>query len=83
MYFFAEAICILLRLYARLCENIDHLSPVEAGAGTELGNKTSMFFDEVVSKLIRFGLVSLLNLGPTNGAGKVLFRISLRLYAFC
>ena len=39
MHFFAEAICILLRLYAGLCENIDHLSPAEARAGTELGNK--------------------------------------------
>ena len=47
------------------------------------GKKHQCFFDEVVSKLIRFGLVSLLNLGPTCGAGKVLFRISLRLYAFC
>jgi len=37
MQFFAEAICIMLRLYAGSCENIDHLSPVEAGAGTELG----------------------------------------------
>ena len=35
MHFFAEAICILLRLYAGLCENIDHLSPAEARAGTE------------------------------------------------
>ena len=47
--------------------------------GSGAGGKTSMFFYEVVSKLIRFGLVSLLNLGPTYGAGKVLFRISLRL----
>ena len=38
MHFFAEAICILLRLYAGLCKNIDHLSPAEARAGTELGN---------------------------------------------
>ena len=38
MHFFNEAICILLRLYAGLCENIDHLSPAEAIAGTELGN---------------------------------------------
>ena len=38
MYFLAEAICIFLRLYAGLCENIDHLSPVDPGAGTELGN---------------------------------------------
>ena len=44
MHFFAEAICILLRLYAGLCENIDHLSPVEAGAGTELGNKKINIF---------------------------------------
>ena len=83
MHFFAEAICILLRLYAGLCENIDHLSPVEAGAGTELGNKNINVFDEVVSKLIRFGLVSLLNLGSTCGAGKVLFWSSLRLYLLC
>ena len=49
MYFFAEAICILLRLYAGLCENIDHLSPVGAGAGTELGNKNSnVFFMKLV-----------------------------------
>ena len=41
MHFFAEAICILLRLYAGLCENIDHLSPAEARAGTELGNKVN------------------------------------------
>ena len=74
---------ILLRLYAGLCENIDHLSPVEGRAGTDLGNKNIIVFDEVVSKLIRFSLVSLLNLGPTCGAGKVLFQISLRLYAFC
>ena len=39
MYIFAEAICILLRLYAGLCENIDHLSPAETRAGTELGKK--------------------------------------------
>ena len=39
MHIFAEAICILLRLYAGLCENIDHLSPAEARAGTELGKK--------------------------------------------
>ena len=38
MHFFAEARCILLRLYAGLCENIDHLSPAEARAGTEVGN---------------------------------------------
>ena len=44
MQFFAEATCILLRLYARMCENIDHLSPVEAGAGTELGNKKVNIF---------------------------------------
>ena len=50
--------------------------------GGGAGEKTSMFFDEVVSKLIRFGSVSLLNLGPTCVAGKVLFRSSLRLYAF-
>ena len=49
--------------------------------GLSLAIKTSIFFDEAASKLIRFGLVSLLNLGPTCGAGKVLFRISLRLYA--
>ena len=49
---------------------------IEGGAG----QKKSMFFDEVVSKLIRFGLVSLLNPGPTYGAKKVLFRISLRPY---
>ena len=29
---------IFLRLYAGLCENIDHLSPAEARAGTEFGN---------------------------------------------
>ena len=34
---FAEAIC-------SFCENIDQLSPVEAGAGTELGNKKSQNF---------------------------------------
>ena len=44
MHFFAEAICILLRLYAGLCENIDHLSPAEARAGTELGNKNINVF---------------------------------------
>ena len=65
MYFFAEALCILLTLYGGLCENIDHLSPVEAGAGTELSNKTSMFFNEVGSKFIRFVLVSFLNLDPS------------------
>ena len=49
MYFFAEAICILLMLYAGLCKNIDHLSPLKAGAGSELGNKkTSMFFMKLV-----------------------------------
>ena len=32
-------------------ENKDHLSPVEAGAGTELGNKDiKFFFHEVASK---------------------------------
>ena len=30
-------ICLLLMLYAGLCANIDHLSQVESGAGTELG----------------------------------------------
>ena len=44
MQVFAEAICKMLRLYAGLCENIDHLSPVEAGAGTELGNKNINVF---------------------------------------
>ena len=39
LHLFAEAICILLRRYAGLCENIDHLSPLEARAGTDLGNK--------------------------------------------
>ena len=39
MYFFTEAICILLRLYAGLCDNIDPLSPVEAR--TELDNKNT------------------------------------------
>ena len=63
MYFFAEAICILLRLYAGLFENIDPLSPVKAGAGTELGNKNvKFFFHEVASRFIRFGLVYILNL---------------------
>ena len=38
MYFIAEAICILLRLNAGLCEKIDNLSPAEARDGTELGN---------------------------------------------
>ena len=42
MYFFAETMCILKRLYARLCENIDHLSPVEAGARTELGKNPTL-----------------------------------------
>ena len=49
----AEAICILQRLYTKIaeaicsfCENIDQLSPAEAGAGTELGNKKSTFFDQ-------------------------------------
>ena len=42
MHFFAEAICILLRLYAGLCENIDHLSAAKARAGPELGNKGSL-----------------------------------------
>jgi len=67
MQFFAEATCIILRLYAGLCENIDHLSPVEAGAGTELGNKNINVFNEVGSKFIGFGLVSLLNLCSTLG----------------
>ena len=41
----AEAICTFsLRLYAGLCENIDHLSPAEARAGTELGNKNINVF---------------------------------------
>ena len=44
MQVFAEAICKMLRLYAGLCENIDHLSPVEAWAGTELGNKNINVF---------------------------------------
>ena len=70
MYFFAEAICILLRLYAGLCENIDHLSPVEAGAKTELGNENINILFEVGSKLIEFSLVSLLSLGSTLWAWK-------------
>ena len=82
MNFFAEAICILLRLYAGLYDSIDHFSLVEDEAGTELGIQNIIFY-EVVSKLIRFGLVLLLNLGPTSWAEDVLFRILLRLYAFC
>ena len=49
-------------------ENKDHLSPVEAGAGTELGNKNINVFNEVGSKLIGFGLVSLLSLCSTLGS---------------
>ena len=52
MHFFTEAICILLRLYARLCENIDHLSPVEAGAGTELGKNIVQLVRKKISFVI-------------------------------
>ena len=45
-------------------ENKDHISPVEAGAGTELGNKDIKFCHEVASKFIRIGLIYILNLGP-------------------
>ena len=72
----AEAICCKVRIKTISVQ-------LKLELGLSLAIKTSMFFDEVVSKLIRFGLVSLLNLGLTCGAGKVLFRISLRLYAFC
>ena len=48
---FAEAICNYCRGYMHFaeaicsfCENIDQLSPVEAGAGTELGNKKINIF---------------------------------------
>ena len=41
---FAEAICHFAEAICSFCENIDQLSPVEAGAGTELGNKKSTFF---------------------------------------
>ena len=44
MNLFAKAIGILLRLYAGLFENIDHLSPVEAGVGTELDNEKHQCF---------------------------------------
>ena len=43
---FAEAICHFAEALCSFCENIDQLSPVEAGAGTELGNKKSTFFDQ-------------------------------------
>ena len=76
MKFFAEAICILLRLYAGLCENIDHLSPVDAGAGTEL-------FHEAASRFIRFGLVYILNLSPFLKGWETTFPVSLRLYSKC
>ena len=36
---FAEAIFNFAEAICSFCENIDQLSPVEAGAGTELGNK--------------------------------------------
>ena len=41
---FAEAICHFAEAICSFCENIDQLSPVEAGAGTELGNKKSTSF---------------------------------------
>ena len=63
---FAEAIFNFAEAICSFCENIDQLSPVEAGTGTELGNKINVFY-EVGSKFIRFGLVSLLNLCSTLG----------------
>ena len=57
-------------------ENKDHLSPVEAGAGTEL-------FHDVASKFIRFSLVYILNISPFLKGLKTTFPVSLRLYAFC
>ena len=65
-------------------ENKDHLSPVEAGAGTELGNKNiKFFFHEVASKFIRFGLVYILNLSPFLKGWETTFPVSLRLYSKC
>ena len=49
---FAEAICHFAEAICSFCENIDQLSPVEAGAGTELSNKKSTFFDQRWSKFI-------------------------------
>ena len=49
---FAEAICHFAGAICSICENIDQLSPVEAGAGTELGNKKSTFFDQRWSNFI-------------------------------
>ena len=57
-------------------ENKDHLSPVEAGAGTELGNKKhQVFFHEVALKFIRFGLVYLLNLSQFLKGWKTTFPV--------
>ena len=41
---FAEAIFNFAEAICSFCENIDQLSPVEAGAGTELGNKKINIF---------------------------------------
>ena len=64
-------------------ENKDHLSPVEAGAGPDLGNKDIKFFHEVSSKFIRFGLVYIVNPIPFLKGWKSTFPVSLRIYAFC
>ena len=56
---FAEAIC-------SFCENIDQLSPVEAGAGTELGNKKINIFWPKMVKFHKFMI------GMTCGHGSIL-----------
>ena len=49
----------------------------------EGGRGTLMFFHEVASKFIRFGLVYILNLSPFLKGWKTTFPVSLRLYSFC
>ena len=40
---FSEALCILLQV--GLCENIDNLSPIEAGTVTEFGNPVKSYMN--------------------------------------
>ena len=44
---------------------MEKISMFSHEVGSKFMEKISMFSHEVVSKFIRFGLVSLLNLGPT------------------
>ena len=83
MHFFAEAICILLRLYAGLCENIDHLSPAEARAGTELDNKNINVFLLSCLKTHKIWFGFTLEPWSNLWGWKSNFPDLFRLYAFC